>query len=173
MQKYFWKIAKILQKPWFVLGIWILGMSILHFWGCFLLKIVKNEGREGKRAFLYDDQLVWAERKIIAFRRKTKQNIVYGGSRNIICVCKRTMMFSLHLKWCCSSSEWCCVLQTQMKKSNPWELDFLELLPRFELGTSSLPRMCSTNWAISAMATWRGLEPWTDRLWAGSSNQLS
>ena len=26
----------------------------------------------------------------------------------------------------------------------------LELLPRFELGTSSLPRMCSTSWAIAA-----------------------
>ena len=38
---------------------------------------------------------------------------------------------------------------------------FLELLPRFELGTSSLPRMCSTNWAIAAyhknISSWRRL----------------
>ena len=37
-------------------------------------------------------------------------------------------------------------IANKAKKVIPeWVSPFLELLPRFELGTSSLPRMCSTN----------------------------
>ena len=42
---------------------------------------------------------------------------------------------------------------------------FLELIPRFELGTSSLPRMRSTGWAISARKRDNGyiIHPWKEK----------